>query len=550
MRNLVDDYLAGLTAVDIGLFAIFAAVLVGPFVWKKIEQNLELYLFLNGVLAAAIAGALVSSSLVWNRGLIWEAVSEPLVKGIVPAVLVAGLVFHFGKKRIHSGIMRVLEHVPIRWFVFLLVVGLGLASSIITAIIAALILVEVAYVLPLDRRRKMEVVIISCFSIGLGAVLTPLGEPLSTIATTKLGAEFFYLFFLLGVYIIPGLLVFGAIAALLVGHPRPRMLERMLLISPVKEQLPEPAGAKPGLPGTGPTGVPYPVSRPFILPVRTSKGFEREAANELADRAALNNADVRAVVHLPSLEGQILVETGDVAELGALLGGLRHVKAVAGGPRAGMDVQDLLENRILETDPAEGEMVDISSGPFKGMRGNVVRSETPEGEIQVALADSGVTIPVREASGAAPPPAGAPASAEVCEIEQERLSEVFVRTGKVYMFVAALLLLGGGMKVLIDKYFSLVPPEGLYWANMVSAVLDNATLTAAEISVSLSAAQIKSALMGLLVAGGMLIPGNIPNIITAQKLRMGSREWARLGVPLGLGTMLVYFIWLYLVRFP
>jgi len=43
----------------------------------------------------------------------------------------------------------------------------------------------------------------------------------------------------------------------------------------------------------------------------------------------------------------------------------------------------------------------------------------------------------------------------------------------------------------------------------------------------------------------MLIPGNIPNIIAANKLGITSKEWARLGVPLGLVAMLIYFIILY-----
>jgi predicted cation transporter len=57
----------------------------------------------------------------------------------------------------------------------------------------------------------------------------------------------------------------------------------------------------------------------------------------------------------------------------------------------------------------------------------------------------------------------------------------------------------------------------------------------------MSLIQIKSALIGLLIAGGMLIPGNIPNIICAGKLRIKSSEWAKFGVPLGLVVMMVYF---------
>jgi predicted cation transporter len=86
-----------------------------------------------------------------------------------------------------------------------------------------------------------------------------------------------------------------------------------------------------------------------------------------------------------------------------------------------------------------------------------------------------------------------------------------------------------------------IPAEGLYWVNMVSAVLDNATLAAVEISPVLSVKQIESAVMGLIIAGGMLIPGNIPNIIAAGKLEITSNEWARRGVPLGLVLMVCFF---------
>jgi predicted cation transporter len=57
---------------------------------------------------------------------------------------------------------------------------------------------------------------------------------------------------------------------------------------------------------------------------------------------------------------------------------------------------------------------------------------------------------------------------------------------------------------------------------------------------------ITTVLLGLLIAGGMLIPGNIPNIICANKLAIRSREWARIGVPLGLALMFGCFVVLFL----
>jgi len=251
----------------------------------------------------------------------------------------------------------VLITVPLSVIVCAGIIILGLLSSIISAIIAALLLVEFVTVLPLRRHAEVNLTIIACFAIGLGAALTPLGEPLSTIVVSKLNgdpyhATFYYLFNLLALYVIPAVVILGIVGIFFVH-------------------------------------------------------------------------------------------------------------------------------------------------------------EAPE--------DTGESLAAEE--------------------EDEKLSEVFVRAGKVYIFVMALIFLGAGFKPLIDAYLLKLPTQVLFWVNMVSAILDNATLAAAEIGPSLSEAQIKSALLGLLISGGMLIPGNIPNIIAAHALGIKSTEWARLGVPLGLVIM-------------
>ena len=82
----------------------------------------------------------------------------------------------------------------------------------------------------------------------------------------------------------------------------------------------------------------------------------------------------------------------------------------------------------------------------------------------------------------------------------------------------------------------------MFWFNSLSAVVDNATLAAIEIGPSISRAQQRSLMLALLISGGMLIPGNIPNIIAANRLEITSRKWARVGLLIGLPLMLAAFI--------
>src|SRR5699024_8384409 len=126
--------------------------------------------------------------------------------------------------------------------------------------------------------------------------------------------------------------------------------------------------------------------------------------------------------------------------------------------------------------------------------------------------------------------------------EVESYPEIIIRSLKIFLFVMALTFLGAGFEPFIERYVLGLSPLLMYWINSVSAVLDNATLAAAEISPSMNEATVKDILMGLLISGGILIPGNILNIIAAGKLKITSIQWAKVGVPVGVAAMAIYFI--------
>jgi predicted cation transporter len=365
--------------VILGLSVILLLVLTLPFMIYQVEENLEIFLFIMGLAASAVSGIL-------NKELIIKAFEELVM--IAAAVLIAGLLFQYFNRQIKNGINNVLQILPLKVFVFLITVILGLVSSVITAIIAALLLVEIINALDIERQDKINLNIAACFAIGLGAALTPIGEPLSTIAVSKMNGDFWYLFRLIGVYVVPGILAFGAIAV--------------------------------------------------YLTRKASAG--------------------------PALENSVSSENSD---------------QTVSEPVSEPDSESISE-AIPELIPA-----------------------APKNE--------------------------------------ETYLEVVIRAGKVYLFVMALVLLGDGFRPFIDRYILGLSDGMLYWINMISAVLDNATMAAAELSPQMRPEQVQAILMGLLISGGMLIPGNIPNIITAGKLKINSREWAKLGVPLGLLVMVIYF---------
>src|SRR5229473_725423 len=184
----------------LGLGLVLLAVLLGPVLVKPIEENIEIFFLIAGSFASAITGQ-------WSRKLFHTALAEPIALTI--AVLVFGVIARILRPTLDRSLQRMIKVIAPRWIYFGLIITLGLLSSVITAVIAALILVEAVALLKLDRQSETAAVVLACFAIGLGAALTPVGEPLGTIAIAALKVDFWYLVRLLGALVVVGIIIVG-----------------------------------------------------------------------------------------------------------------------------------------------------------------------------------------------------------------------------------------------------------------------------------------------------------------------------------------------------
>lgn len=142
--------------------------------------------------------------------------------------------------------------------------------------------------------------------------------------------------------------------------------------------------------------------------------------------------------------------------------------------------------------------------------------------------------------------ASALAAAPTLVLIRESVVRALVRGLEVYVFIAGLMLVGEAFAPLAAHFVPLLGHAALYWANTISAAMDNATLVALEVR-AMDPARAREAIVALLVAGGMLIPGNVPNIVAAGALRIGAGDWAKIGIPMGLVLLGIYFALLQMV---
>ncbi|HZP44046.1 MAG TPA: DUF1646 family protein [Candidatus Binataceae bacterium] len=127
---------------------------------------------------------------------------------------------------------------------------------------------------------------------------------------------------------------------------------------------------------------------------------------------------------------------------------------------------------------------------------------------------------------------------------RRRMRDTLRQGAKVFAFVAGLALVSAAYAPLALRWVPLIAPSLLYWGNVTSAVLDNAALAAIEIH-GIPYPEIKPAVLAMVIAGGILVPGNIPNILCAGILGISSRRWAVVGIPIGLSLMGICFaVWM------
>jgi len=132
-------------SVILGLGLIMGLVLVLPFSVRWVEEELEAFLLVMGCLAVTMSG-------LWSWHLIREALTEPVK--ISAAVLIFGLLFRQCRDVIRNRVSQLATRLGLPYFLFALVVGLGIVSSVVTAIIAALVLAEVISGLRMEKDKE------------------------------------------------------------------------------------------------------------------------------------------------------------------------------------------------------------------------------------------------------------------------------------------------------------------------------------------------------------------------------------------------------------
>ncbi len=132
-----------------------------------------------------------------------------------------------------------------------------------------------------------------------------------------------------------------------------------------------------------------------IYALRVTTGQEKIVAEMLAKKAKAEKLAIYSIVGTESIKGYIFVESADENEVTKLVQKMKNVKGFIKTPVQVAEIENLVKSTGQQAAAIKiGDIVEMTSGPFKGERAIVRKTDEARDELTVELMEVAVPIPV------------------------------------------------------------------------------------------------------------------------------------------------------------
>jgi len=135
-------------------------------------------------------------------------------------------------------------------------------------------------------------------------------------------------------------------------------------------------------------------ARPTIVAVKTQIGQEKNVADYVAALSESTELGVFSVLSPKPLRGYIFMEVMGPQRVEDALSSMRKAKGLVKGETEFEEIEHFLAPKLAVEGIAEGDIVELSAGPFKGEKARVTQIDEDNDEITVELFEATVPIPV------------------------------------------------------------------------------------------------------------------------------------------------------------
>jgi len=131
-----------------------------------------------------------------------------------------------------------------------------------------------------------------------------------------------------------------------------------------------------------------------LFAIRTTGGQEKVVMRLLEAKANANKINIQSVLLVDNLKGYVVIEAINPSDAYMAVEGVRHIRGQLRGELEFKDIEGYLIKKSTVSQLAVDNIVEITGGPFKGMKATITRIDVDKEEATVVLLDASYQLAV------------------------------------------------------------------------------------------------------------------------------------------------------------
>ena len=131
-----------------------------------------------------------------------------------------------------------------------------------------------------------------------------------------------------------------------------------------------------------------------IFAVKTTTGQEKNVARLVAAKVEMAKIPIKAILVPEVLRGYIFVESEGPHFVEEAIAGVKHVRSRIPGPIGFSEIERYIVRKPVIEELSENDIVEVTGGPFKGMRAKITRIDKSKAEVTLELLEATFTLPI------------------------------------------------------------------------------------------------------------------------------------------------------------
>ncbi len=130
----------------------------------------------------------------------------------------------------------------------------------------------------------------------------------------------------------------------------------------------------------------------MIYAIRTTSGQERTVARLLSSRIRLKKLSMPSIFVPEVIKGYIFVEASGPHIIDEAIAGLKHARGRTRGNITIDSLEKFLITKPIIEELDEGYVVEVTGGPFKGLKAKITNVDKVKEEVTIELLEEGFAI--------------------------------------------------------------------------------------------------------------------------------------------------------------